>query len=153
MKKKKEGVIPITDPAMTRFNISLEDGVQMVMNALEHAWGGELYVPKIPSYKIMEVAKAIGPECRIDIVGIRPGEKVHEEMITSSDAFTTYDLGDTYVILPQVPVWNLQDFIKKFDAKKVPAGFNYSSGENTDWVDAAQLRQLIIDHIDPNFSI
>lgn len=151
MKMKKDGIIPITDPNMTRFNISLEDGVQMVMNALENAWGGELYVPKIPSYKITEVAKAIAPECKQEIIGIRPGEKVHEEMITSSDSFTTYDLGKTYVILPQVPVWDLADFIRKFEAKKVPAGFNYTSGENTEWVDAGQLRTLINEHIDKDF--
>lgn len=151
MNKKKEGVIPITDPNMTRFNISLEDGVQMVMNALEHAWGGELFVPKIPSYKITEVAKAIAPNCKIDIIGIRPGEKVHEEMITSSDAFTTYDIGDSYVILPQVPAWDLKDYIKKFSAEKVPVGFNYSSGENTNWVDAAVLRDLIVKHVDKDF--
>jgi len=153
MKKKKEGVIPITDPNMTRFNISLEDGVKMVMNALEHAWGGELYVPKIPSYKITEIAKAIGPDCKIDIVGIRPGEKVHEEMITSSDAFTTYDIGDSYVILPQVPTWKLADFIKKFNAIKVPAGFKYSSGENNQWVDADELRILIKNHVDKDFIV
>jgi UDP-N-acetylglucosamine 4,6-dehydratase/5-epimerase len=151
MKKKKEGVIPITDPNMTRFNISLEDGVQMVLNALETAWGGELFVPKIPSYKITEVAKAIGPDCKHEIVGIRPGEKIHEEMITASDAFTTYDLGKYYVILPQVPSWNLNEFIKTFNAVKVPQGFNYSSGLNTEWVDAEQLRKLIIEHIDKNF--
>ncbi|HMK04890.1 MAG TPA: UDP-N-acetylglucosamine 4,6-dehydratase (inverting) [Ferruginibacter sp.] len=152
MKKKKDGVIPITDPNMTRFNISLEEGVQMVMNALEHSWGGELYVPKIPSYRITEVAKAIGPECKQEIVGIRPGEKVHEEMITSSDSFTTYDLGDTYVILPQVPVWELKDFIKKFKAEKVSTGFNYSSGENSQWVSAEELRELIVKHIDKDFT-
>lgn len=151
MKKKKEGVIPITDPNMTRFNISLEDGVQMVLNALEKAWGGELFVPKIPSYKITEVAKAIGPECKHEVVGIRPGEKIHEEMITSSDAFTTYDLGKCYVILPQVPAWSTDDFVKKFNAIKVPEGFNYSSGKNTDWVDAEALRKLIVEHIDKNF--
>jgi UDP-N-acetylglucosamine 4,6-dehydratase/5-epimerase len=151
MKKKMEGIIPITDPDMTRFNISLQEGVDMVINALENAWGGELYVPKIPSYKITEVATAIAPQCKQQIIGIRPGEKVHEEMITTSDAFTTYDLGETYVILPQVPVWNLDDFIKKFNAKKVPAGFNYSSGQNTEWVNAAQLRELIVEHIDKDF--
>jgi len=151
MHKKKEGMLPITDPNMTRFNISLKDGVQMVMNALEYAWGGELYVPKIPSYKITEVAKAIGPECKHEVVGIRPGEKVHEEMITSSDAFTTYDLGETYVILPQVPNWDLDEFIKKFNAKKVPAGFNYSSGQNTSWLSAEELRELIITHVDKDF--
>jgi UDP-N-acetylglucosamine 4,6-dehydratase/5-epimerase len=151
MKKKKDGVIPITDPNMTRFNISLGEGVQMVMNALENAWGGELYVPKIPSYKITEVAKAIAPGCKQEVIGIRPGEKVHEEMITSSDSFTTYDLGDTYVILPQVPVWELKDFIKEFKAKKVPTGFNYSSGENSQWVSAEELRELIVKHIDKDF--
>lgn len=151
MGKKESGVIPITDEKMTRFNISLQDGVQMVMHALEVAWGGELYVPKIPSYKITEVAKAIAPNCKTEIVGIRPGEKVHEEMITTSDAFTTYDLGKYYVILPQVPVWNLNEYIKEFNAKKVPEGFNYSSGENEEWVDAKGLQQLIVEHIDANF--
>ena len=151
MGKKESGVIPITDEKMTRFNISLQDGVQMVMHALEVAWGGELFVPKIPSYKITEVAKAIAPNCKTEIVGIRPGEKVHEEMITTSDAFTTYDLGKYYVILPQVPVWNLNEYIKEFNAKKVPEGFNYSSGENEEWVDAKGLQQLIVEHIDANF--
>lgn len=153
LKKRQDGVIPITDPNMTRFNISLQDGVQMVMHALEHSWGGELYVPKIPSYKITEVAKAIGPECKHEIVGIRPGEKVHEEMITSSDSFTTYDLGDYYVILPQQPVWELSDFLKTFNARKVPEGFNYSSGKNTDWVSAEQLRELIVTHVDKDFVV
>lgn len=151
LKKKNEGVIPITDPNMTRFNISLEDGVQMVMHALETAWGGELFVPKIPSYKITEVAKAIGPNCKHEVIGIRPGEKVHEEMITASDAFTTYDLGKYYVILPQVPIWNLEEFIRKFNAVRVSEGFNYSSGQNTDWVSAEQLRKLIVEHIDKDF--
>lgn len=151
LKKREEGVIPITDPNMTRFNISLDDGVQMVLNALDTAWGGELFVPKIPSYKITEVAKAIGPNCKQEVIGIRPGEKIHEEMITSSDAFTTYDLGNCYVILPQVPVWDIDAFIKTFKAVKVPEGFNYSSGKNTDWIDAAAMRKLIVEHVDENF--
>ena len=96
MNKREEGVLPITDPTMTRFNISLQGGVDMVLHALEHAWGGELFVPKIPSYKIMDVAEAIGPYCEHKIIGIRPGEKIHEEMITASDSFTTYDLGKYY---------------------------------------------------------
>ena len=153
LKKRHEGVIPITDPNMTRFNISLQDGVEMVMHALEHAWGGELYVPKIPSYKITEVAKAIGPNCKHEVVGIRPGEKVHEEMITSSDSFTTYDLGNYYVILPQQPVWELDDFLKNFKAKKVPQGFNYSSGQNTEWVSAEELRELIVKYVDKDFVV
>lgn len=152
LQKRKDGVLPITDPNMTRFNILLSEGVDMVLHALEHAWGGELYVPKIPSYKITEVAEAIGPDCKKEIVGIRPGEKVHEEMITSSDSFTTYDLGRYYVILPQVPVWDINAFIKKFNAKKVEQGFSYNSGENNEWVSVAELRKMITEHVDPDFS-
>lgn len=152
LKKKETGVIPITDANMTRFNISLEDGVKMVLHALEVGWGGELFVPKIPSYKITEVAKAIGPSCKHEIIGIRPGEKVHEEMITSSDSFSTYDLGKYYVILPQVTAWNLEDYKKKFNAVKVPEGFSYSSGENKEWVNAEEMRKLIVEYVDPNFA-
>ncbi len=151
LKKKKEGVLPITDPTMTRFNISLAGGVDMVLHALETAWGGELFVPKIPSYKIMDVAKAIGPECEHKIVGIRPGEKVHEEMITSSDSFTTYDLGKYYVILPQVTNFSLSDYIEHFNAKLVTRGFNYTSENNTEWETVDGLRKLIVEHVDPEF--
>ena len=147
MKKKSEGVLPITDPKMTRFNISLSEGVDMVMHALEYAWGGEIFVPKIPSYKITDVAEAIGPDCQQKIIGIRPGEKIHEEMITSSDSFTTYDLGKYYVILPQTTFWNLSEFIEKHHAKKVEEGFNYNSGENEDFLTVAQLQKLISKHI------
>ena len=153
MEKRKEGVLPITDPNMTRFNISLEGGVDMVLHALEAAWGGELFVPKIPSYKILDVAQAIGPECEHKICGIRPGEKIHEEMITSSDSFTTYDLGKYYVILPQVTTWNLKAYIEKFDAKLVPQGFNYTSGDNTEWETVDTLRTLIKEHLYPDFSV
>ncbi len=153
IKKRKEGVLPITDPDMTRFNISLQGGVDMVMHALEHAWGGELFVPKIPSYKIMDVAEAIGPECEKKVVGIRPGEKVHEEMITPSDSFYTYDLGRYYAILPSNPRWNLEEFIETFDAKKVPLGFKYNSGENTEWETVDSLRFLIKEHVDETFEV
>ena len=100
IKRKNSGVLPITHPEMTRFNISLEQGVKMVVFALENAWGGELFVPKIPSYRILDVANAISEECKKEIVGIRPGEKLHEEMITPSDSFFTYDINDYYTILP-----------------------------------------------------
>lgn len=153
MEKRKEGVLPITDPNMTRFNISLEGGVDMVLHALETAWGGELFVPKIPSYKILDVAQAIGPDCEHRICGIRPGEKIHEEMITSSDSFTTYDLGKYYVILPQVTTWNLDAYIEKFNAKLVPQGFNYTSGENTEWETVDSLRELIKEHLYPDFTV
>lgn len=151
LQKRKEGVLPITDANMTRFNITLEEGVNMVLHALETAWGGELFVPKIPSYKLTDVAKAVGPECEHRISGIRPGEKIHEEMITSSDSFTTYDLGKYYVILPQVPVWKLEDYIKHFNAKLVPEGFNYTSGANTEWETVDSLRKLIREHVDADF--
>src|SRR3954471_8416361 len=134
LQKRKEGILPITDPCMTRFNISLDEGVDIVLHALETAWGGELFVPRIPSYKIMDVAKAIGPDCKHKIVGIRPGEKIHEEMITSSDSFSTYDLGKYFAILPQLHTWSLQDFIKSFNAVKVKQGFYYNSGENSEWL-------------------
>ena len=153
LKKKQEGVLPITDPQMTRFNISLQGGVDMVMHALEHAWGGEIFVPKIPSYKITDVAEAIGPECEKPLVGIRPGEKIHEEMITSSDSYYTYDLGKYYTILPATHKWSLEDFIQEFDAKRVEPGFQYNSGENQDWESVEDLRKHIRTHVDPNFEV
>jgi UDP-N-acetylglucosamine 4,6-dehydratase/5-epimerase len=153
LKKKSEGILPITDSEMTRFNISLQGGVDMVMHALEHAWGGEIFVPKIPSYKVTDVAEAIGPECEKPIVGIRPGEKIHEEMITSSDSYLTYDLGKYYTILPATHKWSKEDFIKTFNAKKVAPGFQYNSGENDDWESVENLRNLIQEHVDPTFVI
>jgi len=153
LNRRASGVLPITEPTMTRFNISLADGVEMVLHAMEHSWGGELYVPKIPSYRITDVAEAIGPECEHPVIGIRPGEKIHEEMITSSDSFTTYDLGEYYVILPQVTKWDLDTYIKKFDARKVPSGFSYTSGENEDFETVAGLRILIREHVDPTFEV
>lgn len=153
MKKRKEGVLPITDPNMTRFNISLQGGVDMVLHALETAWGGEIFVPKIPSYKITDVATAIGPDCKQEIVGIRPGEKVHEEMITSSDSFSTYDLGKYYAILPQVPNFKIEEYTKHFNAKLVPQGFQYNSGQNKEWLNMDDMRKLIKEHVDSSFSI
>ena len=153
LNKKKEGSLPITDPKMTRFNISLQGGVDMVMHALKHAWGGELYVPKIPSYSIMDVAEAIAPECEKPIIGIRPGEKIHEEMITTSDSFYTYDLGKYYTILPSTHKWNLEDFIKEFNAKPVSPNFSYNSGDNDEWESVESLRKLILEHVDTSFKI
>ncbi|MDR6786129.1 UDP-N-acetylglucosamine 4,6-dehydratase [Pedobacter africanus] len=153
IKKKKEGKLPITDPNMTRFNISLDGGVDMVMHALENAWGGEIFIPKIPSYKVTDVAKAIGPECDQIVVGIRPGEKVHEEMITPSDSFYTYDLGKYYTILPATHKWSLNEFKEKFRAKIVEEGFAYNSGNNTEWETVESLRNLITEHVDDTFKI
>ncbi len=152
LKKRQEGILPITVEEMTRFNISLQGGVDMVLHALENAWGGEIFVPKIPSYRIMDIAKAIGPNCQHKVIGIRPGEKIHEEMITSSDSFFTYDLGKYYAIIPQTPIWAVDSFIERFNAQKVPDGFSYNSGDNEEWETIDSLRSLITEHVDPNFS-
>jgi UDP-N-acetylglucosamine 4,6-dehydratase len=153
MNKRSEGKLPITDPSMTRFNISLQGGVDMVMHAMEHAWGGEIFIPKIPSYKITDVAQAVAPECELEIIGIRPGEKIHEEMITSSDSFYTYDLGKYYTILPSVPHFSIDKFKVHFNAQLVPNGFNYNSGDNTEWETVDGLRSLIKKHVDTSFEI
>ena len=152
-RKKTDGILPITVESMTRFNISLQGGVDMVMHALETAWGGEIFVPKIPSYRILDVAEAIGPECEKPVIGIRPGEKIHEEMITSSDSFFTYDLGKYYAILPQTTSWDVQAFIQEFNAKKVPEGFSYNSYNNEEWESIESLRELIKEHVDPTFEL
>ena len=143
LKNRSKGVLPITDKNMTRFNISIAEGVNMVLHALENAWGGEIFVPKIPSYRITDVAKAVDSKIKIKIVGIRPGEKLHEEMITSSDSYYTYDLGMYYVILPSIPNWKLKDFISNFNAEKVDEGFSYNSKNNTKWLTVDQLSSLI----------
>lgn len=147
LNKKKEGILPITDLSMTRFNISLQGGVDMVMHALENAWGGEIFIPKIPSYRITEVAEAIAPDCKQEVVGIRPGEKIHEEMITPSDSYYTYDLGKYYTILPATHRWNLVDYINHFNAEMVEKGFSYNSGENTEWETIDTLKNLIKIHV------
>jgi UDP-N-acetylglucosamine 4,6-dehydratase (inverting) len=152
LEKRKSGLLPITHEGMTRFNITLEEGVDMVLHAIENAWGGELYVPKIPSYKILDVAKAVSPDCRTEIIGVRPGEKIHEEMITETDSLNTYDCGKYYVINPVVPFWNENDWIKKFNAKKVPEGFKYNSGSNNQWLTVDELRSLIKKHVDSEFT-
>lgn len=148
LNKKKTGVLPITDESMTRFNISLADGVKMVLHAIDHAWGGEIFIPKIPSYRITDLAEAISPESEHPVIGIRPGEKIHEEMITASDSFTTYDLGSYYSIIPQVPNWNIEEYKSHFNATLVPRGFNYTSGDNEDFLTVAQIRELITEHVE-----
>ena len=148
MAKRKEGVLPITDKEMTRFNISIDGGVYMVFHAIENSWGGEIFVPKIPSYHIMDIANAICPDCEKKVVGIRPGEKLHEEMITSSDSLFTYDLGTYYVILPSHPTWSLNKFIKEKNARLVPKGFSYNSSENTEWETIESLIKLIKEKVD-----
>ena len=153
IKKKQEAFLPITDPRMTRFNISLDGGVDMVFHALANAWGGEIFIPKIPSYRITDVATAIAPDLEQRTVGIRPGEKIHEEMITPSDSFYTYDMGKYFAIIPSVPNWNLDDFKKEFGATLVDSGFSYNSGSNEEWVTVDELRTFIKQHVDPSFTV
>lgn len=154
MKKKEEGVLPITHKEMTRFNISLQDGVNMVMYALENHLGGEIFVPKIPSYKILDIAKAVAPECETTVVGIRPGEKLHEEMITDTDSLNTIDLGKYYAILPSVSfTYTEAEYLSHHKAEKVPFGFKYNSGTNTEWETVETLRELIKQHVDPRFTV
>lgn len=147
MEKRKTGVLPITDPAMTRFNISLAEGVNMVLWAIERARGGEIFVPKIPSYRITDVATAVAPECRQEVVGVRPGEKIHEEMITASDSFYTVDLGKYYAILPASAPYTVKDYCAAMQARPVAAGFSYNSGANPDFLSVDQLRALIAEHV------
>lgn len=141
--KRASGVLPITDPNMTRFNISLQEGVDMVLWSIEHAWGGEILVPKIPSYRITDVASAVAPEAEQKIVGIRPGEKIHEEMITASDSPNTVDLGGYYAILPSGGQYSVDDYCARTGATRVKPGFSYDSGSNTDFLSVPQLREMI----------
>jgi len=157
LEKRKDGYLPITHQDMTRFNISLQGGVDLVMFALEKALGGEIYVSKLPSYKLCDVATAIAPDCEQRIIGIRPGEKLHEEMITASDSFNTIELDQHYIICPT----NLnylgmtQDsYLKHYakeNAKKVPVGFSYNSGDNTDWISVEDIQDIVKKEVDANF--
>jgi len=152
LEKAKSGVLPITDPGMTRFNISLIEGVAMVLWALDNSLGGELFVPKIPSYRITDVAEAIGPGCEKQITGVRPGEKIHEEMITASDSATTIDLGEYYAILPS-DGHLLESYLSQGRSfSRVDTGFAYNSGGNPEFLSVDQLRELIREHVDPGFA-
>ena len=146
LERRKTGVLPITDPEMTRFNITLDEGVGMVLWALENAQGGEIFVPKIPSYRIMDLAEAIGPECEKRIVGIRPGEKIHEEMITASDSFNTVDLGPYFAILPT-------EREVEASVERVSPGKSYGSGTNSEFLSIKRIRELITQHVDSSFDV
>lgn len=138
--------LPITDTRMTRFNISLHEGVSLVLYALSHHLGGEIFIPKIPSYHICDVATAIAPELPQVEVGIRPGEKLHEEMITMTDSLNTIDLGKYYAILPSMTFnghRSKEDYIKHHNAKPVPEGFHYSSDSNSEWETVQTLKEKI----------
>ncbi|MBN4080860.1 UDP-N-acetylglucosamine 4,6-dehydratase (inverting) [Caldithrix abyssi] len=154
LEKRRSGVLPITDERMTRFNITLFEGVDFVLNCLERMWGGELFVPKIPSYRITDVAKAIAPDGKLEFVGIRPGEKLHEEMITVSDAINTMEFDDYFAITPNSDYlpWDLNRFLKESNGapgKKCKEGFYYNSNTNTEFLTVREIRELIIAHV-PN---
>ena len=139
--KNKNLMVPITDKNMTRFSITLEQGVNMVFWSIKNAKGGEIFVPKIPSYKITDLAKSICPNNKIKVIGIRPGEKLHEEMITKSDSELTVDLGKYYAILPDVRLF--KSYITKFKAKKVSKNFSYNSKENKKFLSVKELRVFL----------
>lgn len=152
LEKRSEGVLPITDDRMTRFNITLEDGVKLVLYALENMWGGEIFVPKIPSYKITDVAEAVAPHCTQNIVGIRPGEKLHEEMITMTDALCTVEFEKYFVILPSIQLWDVEKFTSTFNGTLCADGFCYNSGTNSEWLSVGEIRDLIKSHVDLAFT-
>lgn len=151
LNQAKNGVLTITDPNMTRFNISLDQGVEMVLWALEHALGGEILVPKIPSYRVKDVAEAIAPNCQHKFVGTRPGEKLHEEMITQSDSPNTIDLGEYFAILGADHSDQRRKYALSMCAKPVSTGFAYDSGTNPDFLSIQQIRSLITTHLDSSF--
>jgi len=150
--RARTGSIPITDPGMTRFNISLDEGVDLVLWALEHGQGGEILVPKIPSYRITDLATAIAPSAEQVVVGVRPGEKLHEEMITSSDSLSTVDVGPHYAILPPGDEARQQRYLAATGAVRVAPGFTYDSASNPDFLTVERLRELIRAHVDPAFA-
>lgn len=152
LSRRHQGTLPITDPAMTRFNISLDDGVKMVMWALANAQGGEIFVPKIPSYRVTDVATAIAPHATHEVIGIRPGEKIHEEMITVSDSANTVDMGAYYAILPPGDPQFVHQYCRQFNATMVADNFSYDSGSNVDFLTVEQIRALIGEHVDGDFA-
>jgi UDP-N-acetylglucosamine 4,6-dehydratase/5-epimerase len=147
---KSGKTIPITHKEMTRFNIPLEEAVEMVLWAIENALGKEIFIPKIPSYKIETIAKAIAPNIDIEYVGIRPGEKLHEEMITTSDSHNTIEFDKYFAILPSDA--EKQKYLNHYHGHPVPIGFSYNSGQNTAWETIESIREKIIRYIDPEFT-
>jgi len=150
LKQKENGVLNITDNRMTRFNITLQQGVDFVLQCIERMWGGELFVPKIPSYRILDVAEAVAPECKQNIVGIRPGEKLHEDMITQSDALNTIEYENYYVIVPSIRIWSKEKFMNKSNFRKgrpCEEGFSYNSNTNQHFLSVSELKKLIEENV------
>ncbi|MFN6946617.1 MAG: polysaccharide biosynthesis protein, partial [Cytophagaceae bacterium] len=146
------GVIPITDPEMTRFNVSLEEEADIVLLALSNAWGGELFIPKLASFRITDLAKAICPECKLEVIGLRPAEKIHEDLITEADSVNTVEFDKYFVILPSIPVWDAEKWKNTFKGKMVAPGFRYNSAKNERWLSVEDLRTQIMKYVDPEFA-
>jgi UDP-N-acetylglucosamine 4,6-dehydratase (inverting) len=147
LQKRRDKVLPITDVGMTRFNLTLDEAVAFVLSTLATMKGGEIFVPRLPSYRITDMARAVAPECRVEIVGIRPGEKLHEEMITPADSFRTAELSRHFVILPSSPLWDEDQYLREHRGRLVPAGFHYDSGTNGEWLSVEELRDLVHRHV------
>ena len=151
LQNSKSGILNVTDQRMTRFNITLDEAINMVMFALKKSIGGEIYVPKIPSYRILDLAKSIGPNCKINLIGIRSGEKIHEEMISASDSFNTIDIGKYFIILPTLNTKIISKYKKYFSVKKFKENSSYNSGTNPIFLTINEIRKLIKLNIDKNF--
>tara|TARA_Y100000748_G_scaffold304192_1_gene312516 strand:- start:3794 stop:4795 length:1002 start_codon:yes stop_codon:yes gene_type:complete len=150
IKKKQNGILPITDKNMTRFSITLDEGVNFVFKSLDKMWGGEIFVPKIPSYRILDIAKAVAPNCKIEVVGIRPGEKLHEEMITKTDSLNTLEFEDYFVIMPSTQLWDTKKFMKESNStegKHCKLDFSYDSGSNNDFLSVEKIKNLVENYV------
>lgn len=152
LKLKDSGVLPITDPRMTRFWITLDQGVELVLSSLERMKGGEIFIPKIPSTTIVDLAKAIGPECRTEIVGIRPGEKLHEVLVPQDDAWHTLEYDDHFIICPSSPDWNIDEYVRKNGGRRCADDFQYSSDNNSWWLTPDEIRAMIEPHEGPQYN-
>ena len=141
--QKKNNLFTVTDKDMTRFNITLKDATELVFWTLKNSLGGEIFVPKIPSYRILDLAKAISTDCKIKLIGIRPGEKIHEELITSNESVNTLDLGKYYVILPTISRISIDNYKKKQNGKRLPKNFSYNSGTNPNFLSITELKKLL----------
>lgn len=147
LKKRDDGVLPVTDEKMTRFSITLQEGVDFVLHCLDRMFGGELFVPKLPSFRILDLTQAVAPQARIEVIGIRPGEKLHELMIPVDESRHTVQFDDYFVIQPNFHWWTREKHLLSDGGEPCPQGFSYSSDTNTDWLSVEDIRELIRTHV------
>ncbi|MCS7074223.1 MAG: UDP-N-acetylglucosamine 4,6-dehydratase (inverting) [Bacteroidia bacterium] len=153
LEQRKKGKLPITHPEMTRFINTPMEGVELVLFAIEHAWGGEIFIPKIPAFRVIDLAEAIAPNCQLEIIGIRPGEKLHEEMLTEMDSINTIEFDRYFILVPPMPQWSVSERIKAGNGKPVPIGFRYHSNQPEQWLSVEELREQIRLHVDATFQV